>query len=115
MQLRKAGQVRGRAFGLVGDDNRKKQIVIVLGLPVARLVILDLLPVAELIRDQDDESRRFGDRIEQRRLPQVAISKAGLIDKDLRARLRLLDGCFERQRALPIRRVKAQKNTHRVH
>ena len=110
MELRKAGQVGGRPFRAVGDDDREKDEGLVLGLAVERLVILDRLPVAEPVRDEDQERLRLGDGFEQSRLPLIPVAQMRLVDKHVRARQRCLDRALEAERESAVRRVIAQKD-----
>ena len=77
------------------------------------IVILELLPIADLIGNKDEEGLGLPDSLVQCRLPEMAISKMCLIDENVRAGNCLLDRCFERERALTVRRVVAQKHAQR--
>ena len=110
MELRQSRQVGGRPFGAVGDDDRQQDEAVVLRLAVARLVILDLLPVAEPVGDEDQERLRLGDGVKQRRLPKMAVAQMRLVDEHVRARQRCLDRALEAERESAVRRVIAQED-----
>jgi hypothetical protein len=67
-----------------------------------------------LIGNKDEEGVGLPDRLIQRRLPKMAVSKMRLINKNVRAGNYLLDRRFESERAITIRRMVTQENVHNV-
>src|SRR5262249_49408354 len=96
----------------VGDDDGQEDERVVLGLAIARFVVLELLPASEPVGDEDQEGLRVGDGIKQLGLPQTAVARVGLVDEYVGTRNRLLARMLEAQCDGEIRRVMAQEDAH---
>jgi hypothetical protein len=64
VQLCEARQVGGRPLGSVGDDDGQQDEGVVPHLTVKRLVILELLPIAGQVGNENEKRLGFGDGIE---------------------------------------------------
>ena len=95
MQLCEARQVGGRPLGAIGDDDRQQDEGVILHLAVERLVILELLPIAGPVGDEDQERPGLGDGVEQARLPKMPVAQMRLIDEHIGAGQGLLDRTLE--------------------
>ena len=110
VQLCQTRQIGGRPHGAVGDDDRQQYKVVVLRLAVARLVVLDLLPIADPVGDQNQERLGLGDRVEQAGLPEMSVTQMRLIDEYVSAGQCGLDRLLEGECDSAVGRVITQED-----
>jgi hypothetical protein len=116
--LGQTGQIGGRPRGAVGDDDGQQYELVVLRLAVARLVVLDLLPIADPVGDQNQECLGLGDRVEQAGLPEMPVPQMRLIDEYVSAGQcgldRLLEGECDGAIGCVITEEDAQGSSYRA-
>jgi len=111
VQLCEARQVGGRPLGAIGDDDRQQDEGVILHFAVERLVILELLPIAGPVGDEDQERLGLGDGVEQARLPKMPVAQMRLIDEYIGAAQAILDRTLEAECDSAVGGVIAQEDT----
>src|SRR5262249_58769808 len=82
----------------------------ILHLAVERLVILELLPIAGPVGNENEKRLGFGNGVEQARLPKVPVAQVRLIDEHVDAAQGILDRTLQAEYDSAVGGVIAQED-----